>query len=433
MPELDGIETSRRIREQATDTQQPKMILITTSPQDQASEEVKKADLDGLLIKPVSPSSLFDAIMEAFGKGVARRRPVSDVDLAADPTRSIRGAEILLVEDNEINQQVAQEILQGVGLNVTIAENGQVAVDTVSARDFDLILMDIQMPVMDGYEATRTIRQTHELNELPIIAMTANTMAGDREKSLEAGMNDHVAKPIDTGELFSTLSRWIETKTDRPLDEQLPPKTLVEAAEEEPLPRLLGIDVDSGLARVDGNRKLFRKLLGEFGEDYQEVASQIRRAMDEGDQEMAQRLAHTVKGVSGNIGAQEVHLVPTALDAALKQGDFEEARRLMESFDGALNKVLDSLSGLASEKEGATEPMAEARAADPKALRAVLLKLKPHVEKRRPKLCAPVIEEVASLSWPGELRREVADLGRLVGKYKFKEAGALLESIMEKL
>ena len=211
MPGMDGLEATRLIKHHSQLTKIPAVIMVTNYGREEIMHQADQAGLDGFLIKPVGPSLLFDAIMQTFGHEVAGRPHVAEsVDDAEARARiSLEGARILLVEDNEINQQVASEILAAVGVSVTLANNGQEAVQAVSGNDFDAVLMDVQMPVMDGYEATRRLRQDPRFQTLPIIAMTAHAMAGDREKSLAAGMDDHVTKPIDPEALFRTLEHYV--------------------------------------------------------------------------------------------------------------------------------------------------------------------------------------------------------------------------------
>jgi CheY-like chemotaxis protein/HPt (histidine-containing phosphotransfer) domain-containing protein len=265
----------------------------------------------------------------------------------------------LLVEDNEINQQVAREILEGVGLQVSIANNGREAVEAINENDYDAILMDIQMPVMDGYTATRAIRKWEsgirdengkisdlksKIKTLPIIAMTANAMAGDREKSLDAGMNDHVAKPIDTKELFSTLAKWIEPR-DRETQVDLSREGLEDNTEREDdsMPELHGISVADGLKKVGGNEKLYRKLLLQFLDTNRESANEIRAALEKKDQTLAVRLAHTVKGVAGTLGADTLAQVAGELEKALKTGETDELSTLLYKFESHLNQVMQSI------------------------------------------------------------------------------------------
>jgi two-component system sensor histidine kinase/response regulator len=199
MPGMDGIEASRRIKNHEGLSKIPAIVLVTAYGREEIMQQAEEVGLEGFLLKPVNPSMLFDTIIQAFGEAVPETSRVAQRhEQEANRSKHIRGANVLLVEDNEINQQVAKEILEGAGLNVTLANDGQEAVNAVKENNYDVVLMDVQMPVMDGYTATREIRKDGRFKELPIIAMTAHAMAGDREKSIEAGMNDHVAKPIDT-------------------------------------------------------------------------------------------------------------------------------------------------------------------------------------------------------------------------------------------
>ncbi|MCF8041561.1 MAG: response regulator [Desulfarculaceae bacterium] len=208
MPGMDGLDTARRIRESSQLTPKPAIIMVTAHGRENV---VKSGELDEFIQKPVSPSALLNSIMKTLGK----KTPDSFLRARREPSRdllAIRGARILVVEDNEINQQVAREILEKEGLKIHIADNGHEAVKMVGEMKFDAVLMDIQMPVMDGYQATRRIRAQGQFNGLPIVAMTAHAMKGDREKCLAVGMNDHVTKPIDPWQLFSSLLRWVEPR-----------------------------------------------------------------------------------------------------------------------------------------------------------------------------------------------------------------------------
>ncbi len=212
MPGINGIETSRRIRANTGLSPTPAIIMVTAYGREDIMQQAENMGLEGFLVKPVNASILVDTIMGIFEKKIAkhpiRQKPDIPYLLAL---QKIRGAKILLAEDNEINQQVAREILENAGLNVTMASDGLEAVESVKKNKYDAILMDIQMPVMDGYTATRIIRNLKsEIRNMPIIAITAHAMSGDEEKSLEVGMNDHVTKPIDDKELFTALIKWIE-------------------------------------------------------------------------------------------------------------------------------------------------------------------------------------------------------------------------------
>jgi CheY-like chemotaxis protein/HPt (histidine-containing phosphotransfer) domain-containing protein len=302
----------------------------------------ERLGLEGFLIKPVSPSVLFDTIMEAFGRETTGpgRKQITDKDV---PLAHLQGAQVLLAEDNEINQQVAVEILQGAGLEVTVANNGLEAVQAVAAGPFDAVLMDIQMPVMDGYTAARKIRQSaSDARDIPILAMTAHAMAGDEEKSLQAGMNGHITKPIDPDQLFAALAQWIRPdaktgKTVAPVADQA-----AAAAEKADLPEsLAGFDLVAGLKRLGGNRKLYRKLLTDFGNQYTHTAAEIRAALDAADFHQAHSLVHSLKGLAGNLEAGDLLAATLEIEPMVKTGDGRAP--LPEELDAAFAKLRDAL------------------------------------------------------------------------------------------
>ena len=207
MPGLDGIETGKRIRALSDIDTTPHLVLVTAYGREDVMKQAEENDFENILIKPVTYSLLFDTAVVALGADseVTETAPGA---VSLDVAR-IRGARVLLVEDNEINQEVAMWQLEDAALLVDLAENGEVAVQKVRDNDYDIVLMDMQMPVMDGVEATRLIRSNPRFQQLPIIAMTANAMASDRELCLQAGMNDHIVKPIDPDQLLSALLHWI--------------------------------------------------------------------------------------------------------------------------------------------------------------------------------------------------------------------------------
>ena len=210
MPSLDGIETSKRILALPDLAISPHLVMVTAYGREDVLKQAEKNGLENVLIKPVTSSTLFDTIV-----GVLRADQETNGLVEVAPSFEIartRGTRVLLVEDNEINQEVAIGLLEDAAIHVDLAENGEIAVRMSRQNDYDVVLMDMQMPVMDGIEATREIRSDPRLRNLPIIAMTANAMATDREKCLDAGMNDHIGKPIDPDQLFSVLLRWAERR-----------------------------------------------------------------------------------------------------------------------------------------------------------------------------------------------------------------------------
>jgi CheY-like chemotaxis protein len=326
-------------------------------------QQAEQVGLEGFLLKPVNPSMLFDSIMEAFGEALPETsRVVQRHEQEAEALKHIQGARLLLVEDNEINQQVAKEILEGAGLNVTIANNGQEAVNAVKENNYDAVLMDVQMPVMDGYTATRAIRKYERYKELPIIAMTAHAMAGDEDKSLEAGMNGHVAKPIDPDQLFSTLLKWIKpsekrTTTEKPVVPLKPSEENKVVSINEELPESLpGFDLADGLKRLQGNKKLYRKLLLSFATDYSGAANDIRTALDAEDFEHTHSLVHNLKGLAGNLSAKELQVAAVNLEklvkgAGKKTTQAKELNLRFSELETALNQALESAQGLGAPAE----------------------------------------------------------------------------------
>ncbi len=359
MPEMDGIEASKQIKKEARLPQTPAILMVTAYDQDEVAEEAKDVGIDAFLTKPVNPSMLFDSVMDVMGKTAPRKFPRQLLEEKKKETAHIQGARILLVEDNSINQQVAAEILQNAGIQVTIASNGKEALDILTTEDgqftgeYDAVLMDIQMPVMDGYEAAKSIRK-HQA-ALPIIAMTAHAMSGEREKCLKAGMNEYITKPIEPEHLFAALGKWIVPDV-RNLPEIQPPEQKDEDSSAALPEQLPGIDIETGVKRIGGDKAFFKKLLLEFHEDYATSANIIREALRDGRIRDAQRTAHTIKGISGNIGADDLYLTASELDLALKKEQLEQVDDLLERFSEALHKVIQSIATLSLPEE---EPLEE--------------------------------------------------------------------------
>jgi two-component system sensor histidine kinase/response regulator len=379
MQGIDGIECSKQVKSHKRLNKIPAIILVTAYGREEIMRQADLIGLEGFLLKPVSPSVLFDAIMQALGKDVqAISRIGKEKKNASKDLKAIQGAQVLLVEDNEINQQVAMEILQGAGLKVTVANNGQEGVDAARKNEYDVILMDIQMPVMDGYTASQEIRNLKsEIRNVPIIAMTAHAMAGDEDKSLKAGMNDHVTKPIDPDRLFSTLKKWIKPSGKRAEIQQpeIPvelPESDKAAQEEEALPKSLpGFDLIDGLKRLQGNKKLYRKLLLNFATNYNGVANEIRKALDVNDFDQAHKLVHDLKGLAGNLAATNLQTTAVNLEKLIKgvENNIPSAKELDLKFselENALHHALEAVQRFGAAVEESSEKIsAEELAAIP--------------------------------------------------------------------
>lgn len=342
MPKLDGIETCRVIREQNNyDSKQ--FILVTSNARDELTLEQLKDTVESVMIKPVTPSSVFDEMMRLHGEeAISSTRDFKRDDDLVNNQKLLSGAKILLVEDNELNQELAMELLRLAGIEAHLAENGQEAVEKNSNNTFDGILMDLQMPIMDGYTATKIIRESYP--DIPILAMTANAMAGDKEKVLAAGMNDHITKPINVNAMFATIAKWI-TVGETNLSDYIPPSIEATAQNEVDsiVPSFEHISVDAGLAVANGNIKLYIKLLGKFIKGQDGFEPIFKQAWQEKQEEEATRYVHTLKGSAGNIGAKHLYDVAGTLEKSCANLDDDNIEALFNEVINALTLVLDEL------------------------------------------------------------------------------------------
>ncbi|OGB30201.1 MAG: hypothetical protein A3F78_04715 [Burkholderiales bacterium RIFCSPLOWO2_12_FULL_61_40] len=423
MPGLDGLATVQRIRADPRLGGVPAFVMVTAHSRDELMEQAGATRIDGLLLKPVGPSALLDSILCALGKEVVTRgRKQQRQEASHEAEQRVRGAYVLLVEDNEVNQELALEILQGAGIRVDVANNGAEAVGQVNRNHYDGVLMDCQMPVMDGFEATRQIRADGRFHDLPILAMTANAMSGDRELCLEAGMNDHIGKPIDVNQLFTSLARWITPSN--------PQATALDAPEgarpgrEGELPAIAGLDLNLAMRRMGGNAKLMRKLIARFAETQADAMARIQQAMDRRDLDTATREAHTTKGLAGNIGATQLLARAGAVESLLKAAQWD-------ALPQALDAMAQELTGLLAQIAQALAPAvltpgAAPLAAPPVAVdREVLAKelqqlaaLLADDDARAAKLVEGITDKLRNVG-QGAVGSQIQ---KLIGKYEFEDA-----------
>jgi two-component system sensor histidine kinase/response regulator len=320
MPGMDGVHTAKQIGMLPL-RHPPHLIMVTAYGREEVIREAEDAGLEDVLIKPVSASTLFDTVMRVLGgQNEEKRTSAREVSVVSEDLASIKGAKILLAEDNELNQEVAVGLLQDAGFKVDIANNGQEALEMLPKKAYDIILMDMQMPIMDGVTTTIEIRNDERYKNFPIVAMTANAMEQDKKKCLEAGMNDHVGKPIDPDDLFRTLLKWIKPRQTKPrktgVKKAATAKTIQDA---DWLPPIPGLDMDLGLSRVLGKRPLYLSMLRKYVANQENLPQELRAAMDMGDLATAERLAHTAKGVNGNIGASDLQAMAAELEKMIGQ------------------------------------------------------------------------------------------------------------------
>jgi signal transduction histidine kinase/CheY-like chemotaxis protein len=322
MPGMDGLEASRIIKRDDRLQHVPKIVMVTGFGREDVRTQAEEIGIDSYLLKPVNSSLLFDTLVDLFGvAGLEDQRSRVKKDDA--PVHDATGIRVLLVEDNEMNQQVATELLESGGAIVTVANHGGEAVKILTEGDqappFDVVFMDLQMPQMDGFTATKLLRRDPRLQKFPIIAMTAHALVEERQRCLDAGMNDHVSKPIDPDNLFATLLRWAKPRQKSAVESQTQP-VKAKPSDEILLPEIAGVNVADGLNRVAGNRRLYRDLLGQFSAKQRDAAAQISAALESGDSKLAERIAHTVKGVAGNLAIAEVQSAAQKVEKAIREG-----------------------------------------------------------------------------------------------------------------
>jgi len=426
MPGIDGIETARRIRQEDHPLgTMPAILMITAYSQEKLAFEAEQAGIGHLLTKPISESTLHDAIVESLlGDDVAGERRLyrqSAQDHCHD-FGSLRGARVLLVDDSPLNREVAIEFLNDTGLAIDEAVNGLDAVEKVFTGDYQLILMDIQMPEMDGITATRLIRSDPHFRDLPIIAMTAHAMAGDRERSLEAGMNDHITKPINPEVLYAALEKWLgvappETPANMQFRTVSAPAFFL---------RLDGIDTREGLRNHMGKDAFYLRILRIFRRDFGDADSRMRDLVERGELGEARRLAHSVKSGAATIGAVELSGHARELELAFAEGRTVAA--LVESFAESVRHIVRSLDTLPAEEQPSAAAAQAAGAEEIASLLATLQALLTDDDAAADDAFLALRKAIADPTLDGLLGR----IGDLIEDVEYEKALALLAELKGK-
>jgi two-component system, sensor histidine kinase and response regulator len=377
MPGMDGLEASRIIKRAGRLRNVPRIVMITAFGREEVRAEAEQIGIEGYLLKPVNSSLLYDTLMNLFGEADLAGGRISRDEAHVHDASGLR---ILLVEDNDMNQQVATELLESAGAVVTVANHGGEAVRTLKEGPdppaFDIVLMDLQMPEMDGYTATKILRADSRFQSLPIIAMTAHALVEERQRCLDAGMNDHVTKPIEPDALFAALKRWAKPREHAAA---VPAEKPAVAPDEVILPEIEGIDVSGGLKRVAGNRRLYRSLLEQFVGKQGDAGAQIAAALRDGDRELATRIAHTVKGVAGNLGIPSVQAAAERVERAIRGND-SSVDALLGDFGSELSRMAAIVRRKLVETAPAEKPAKSSREYDPEASEAALSRLRSLIE-----------------------------------------------------
>ncbi|SJN59460.1 Signal transduction histidine-protein kinase BarA [Vibrio ruber DSM 16370] len=329
MPDMDGVETCRKIRQTVPPAYQPYIVMVTAYDKDELAHVSEELQLSGYLAKPVGQSKLFDLLVTLFGPSEhLSHRSSAKLARSQDDLTEVR---VLLVEDNEINQQIAQELMEGWGMDVTVACHGREALTLLSQSldddlRFDIIFMDLQMPVMDGYEASERIRSNPAYDDIPLIAMTAHAMVEERERCFGLGMNDHISKPIDPSILLSTIQKWCHTDKPAAVDsspEQ--PRLALTHSGSSQLEKLSFLDYHNGLMRVAGNKQLYLRLLSQLIDKEHNIVPRIHTALEQGERDQAILMAHTLKGSAANLGLMRLSDIAARIEMAMKSDEEEDA------------------------------------------------------------------------------------------------------------
>ncbi|WP_052812690.1 response regulator [Desulfonatronum thioautotrophicum] len=443
LPDMSGVEAIRRIRRDTSLAPHPKFILVTAFGREEVFKEAEQHGID-LLLKPVNESMLLEAISQAFHIEVdvaiaSRGAPRLQAHRETLPsTACLAGRRILLVEDNALNRELTCELLTELGITVEIAVNGREGVHRATTESFDLILMDIQMPEMDGYAATREIRRcAGEHSRIPIIAMTAHAMVGDREKSLEAGMNEHLTKPIDPGSLLETLLRWIpgnagqgpkHTPVLGPSERHAHPATDMTSDIPASLPPF---DLARALRRCNNSRPLLRRLLNSFEREYAQVDQRLRAQIQSRELEQARILAHSLKGVAATLEVKDLELAAMALEKDLQNGQTADLEARLQAVEITLHPALEAVRSITpTPSPGA--PDTPAHAASPR----LPEQLRGHLDDLRGYLRTNNLQARAAFSAIRQdlidlgFAQQVVDLDNFLEAMKFTDALATVERLM---
>jgi CheY-like chemotaxis protein/HPt (histidine-containing phosphotransfer) domain-containing protein len=421
MPVVDGLEAARLIAGLSLSTR-PRLAMITAWEDEEIRAQATEAGIGGILVKPFRPSRLFELVQAELG--VQRNDRKVSRFRARTPAFQYPEARVLVAEDNEINRIILLEVLSAVGIRAEVAVTGREAVERVRQGAFDLVLMDIQMPDLDGLAATRTIRRMEGrgIDSLPILAMTAHAVIGDKEKSIRAGMNDHLTKPIEPVELYQALKRWLPR--DRRFIDVAPVSQAASVAAsigELLLCPVSGLDSVAGLRRVHGNRKLYLELLQSFVRDHANTRDQLIAELRSGRTAEAMRRVHSIRSVAGNLGATALEASATRLDADLRAAvgpvPFsvgEPLRRFIDRLDWILAALKPALPPLPSAPE---RPAGEACEAE-----ALLERLSEALSAGDPVASREQMALLTRKRWPGGIDGLVNELAERVRRYRHQDA-----------
>jgi CheY-like chemotaxis protein/HPt (histidine-containing phosphotransfer) domain-containing protein len=339
----DGLALANEIHDLAELSIKPKTLLVTDFGQNEIPSILDNKVLDGVLEKPLQKNILFNAVAKIIGRDFLStgKYLAAGIQFNAGLVSQIRGAHVLLVEDNEINQQIAKEMLASFGVSVTLAENGEEAIACLQKESYDGVLMDMQMPVMDGVTATLEIRKNPKWATLPILALTANVYVSQQNELLAAGMNDHIGKPIDPDQLLATLAKWVRPGKAAVIEAITPTP-----ASSAPLPHpdLPGVKVAESIRRIGGNVALYYALIEKFRTNQKDVVPNIRTALTSGDLKTSERLAHTLRGISGSLGAVTLQTLAEQLEKSIHKNELNDLESLLNQIEKEVDILFTNIN-----------------------------------------------------------------------------------------
>ena len=430
MPGRDGIETARLIKEKIreSDSTASLVLMINAYELETVRPLAQLAGVDAFLTKPTCPSNIFDTVATLCGLK-AEPDAGSHIVVSKERLDRVRGTRILLVDDNLFNRQVAGELLEQAGMVVEIAPDGFSALELAENNDYDLVFMDIQMPDLDGLEVTRRIRERHGAADLPIVAMTAHALSEDRQKSLAAGMNDHMTKPIDPEELLALLIKWGNPKRGQDAPVPVFQSEGQAAAQQDIVFRFAEIDHRAGLARCMGSASSYLKLLRLFHQEYSGFGEQCEEYGIRGDFGKIRHLAHAIKGPAGSIGATKLQVVAGDLEQALRERENSLDNRLIQSFRQALEVVIEDIAPILPQEElGLTAVSPCVFDSDRGLGKKLLERLRECLKKNDPEAAA-MLPAFGSMRNRPELSEEWSRLHAQIGNFDFDNALEALKNI----
>jgi two-component system sensor histidine kinase/response regulator len=419
LPELSGIDLYKRLVANKS-TKLPKTIFVSATGRESYYNQVNQVGVINFLVKPINQSLMFDTVINAL-KGTVTER-ASKNDNEADQLKYqtlLSDKNILVVEDNEINQLVARDILAGAGIRVSIASNGEEAIKHIRANKFHAVLMDVQMPIMDGYEATEIIRKTYSSTDLPIIAMTANALKGDRERSINSGMNDYISKPINPQILFETLIKWLNGKSINPIESQ----TIEITNNENEI-----LDIEKTLVRLGNKKDFYVDLLKRYEKSYSNITKELLELMENKKRDETKRFIHSLKSVTANIGAIKLNNFLVILEEKYESFEEEVLKENIETLSYLNVELLKSIQKFVSMND-----LKEKISPDSIYIYIAL-------EKFHVALCAAHAKEIKECMNKLEIycddigiTNQITQVKKLVERYRFKDAKLILEQLMEVL